>query len=334
MIRIVVVLLVLLWSQVTAAHPLAPVGLSVREASDAVEVELRYARVQPKGTAPGATGQAPGVAFAPRFPSFCALTEPPTRQDDTAVILERFRLSCSQPLAGAGWFGVEGLSQADVDGVVRVELVSGQVHHGLLDRSGDTFVVPASQTFFSVASDYLRLGFEHLALGFDHLLLVLGLALLLRRPKRVLLALTAFTIGHAISLCTATLSSIALPRAPVEIGIAASLMWLAWEIMRARSDRLRRPYVAALAVGLVHGLGFASALTEAGLPRAELPAALTGFHLGIELGQLLFVALALACCHLADRTKAVPPKWRAVPALAIGSIAAMWCIERSLAVVV
>jgi len=332
-IRVVVVLLVLLWSQVATAHPLAPVGLSVREAGDAVEVELRYARVQPKGTAPGAIGQTPGVAFAPRFPAFCALTEPATRQDETAVILERFRLHCSGPLVGAA-FGVDGLSQANVDGVVRVELASGQVHHGLLDRSDDTFVVPPSQTFFSVASDYLRLGFEHLALGFDHVLLVLGLALLLRRPKRVLLALTAFTVGHAISLCTATLGAVALPRAPVEIGIAASLMWLAWEVMRDRSAELRRPYAAAMAVGLVHGLGFASALTEAGLTRADLAPALAGFHVGIELGQLLFVSVALGCCHLADATQRLPPRWRAAPALAIGSIAAMWCIERSLAAVV
>ena len=124
----------------------------------------------------------------------------------------------------------------------------------------------------------------------------------------------------------------------MEIGIAASLMWIAWEIMGHRSGELRRPYVAAVGVGLVHGLGFATALAEAGLTRQELPLALAGFHLGIELGQVLFVAVALACCHWADSwadsVNPVPTKWRAAPALAIGSIAAMWCIERAMAAVV
>jgi hypothetical protein len=327
MIRILLgpLLILLLWPSVAAAHPLAPVGLSVRETGDGVEMELKYSRVQPRGRA----------VFAPRFPSFCTLVEPPSRDEDRAVIRERFRLRCSAPLAGPGVsFGVDGLSRAAVDGVVRIQLADGQVHHGLIDPTHDMFDVPAAQSSLAVAKAYIGLGFEHLALGFDHVLLVLGLALLLRRPKRVLLALTAFTLGHATSLCAATFSAIALPRAPVEIGIAATLMWLAWEVMGHRSGELRRPYAAAIGVGLVHGLGFATALAEAGLSRQELPLALAGFHVGIELGQLLFVALALGFSHWADAAKPVPEKWRAAPALAIGSVAAMWCIERAIAAVV
>ena len=175
------------------------------------------------------------------------------------------------------------------------------------------------------------MGFEHLLGGADHLLFVLGLVLLLRDGRRLLGAVTGFTLGHSVTLSLATLGFVQVPSAPVEVGIAASLFWLATRLAREGQggERLAHPFGLAAALGLLHGLGFAGALAQAGLPSGEIPLALFAFNLGIELGQLALVAALLALRAALRPLAARMPGWLArAPAYAIGTTAAALVFER------
>jgi hypothetical protein len=170
------------------------------------------------------------------------------------------------------------------------------------------------------ATGYLRLGVEHILGGFDHLLFVLALFLLVRR--RLLLTLTAFTLAHSLSLALAAQGVLSVAPAPVEAAIALSILCLAVELSREGSSLTKeKPWLVAFAFGLLHGLGFAGALGEIGLPRGQIVPALVCFNLGVELGQVMFVG-ALA---MITRLIRVERKW---PAYAIGAISVFLCLDR------
>lgn len=306
--------MLLLLSGTAYAHPLAPVALWVDE-GDEVVVQLKRAHVMP-----------PGARFAARLPDACAPIGERFVEDISFVIHEQ-RLRCEGSLVGMR-FGVDGLSAADVDAVVRVRLRDERVVRALLDESEDSFVVPERMRTSALALSFGWSGLEHLLAGLDHVLLVLGLVLLLGRPRRVLIALTAFTLGHALSMCAAVLGWIALPTEIAEAGIAATLVWLAWEVVRRRNDdavEIKRPYTAALLVGLVHGLGFAAVFSDMGLSGTDLLLGLGAFHVGIELGQLVVVLLGLIALRLATKHR---ERLEPVIGYAIGAVAYMWFLER------
>jgi hypothetical protein len=198
------------------------------------------------------------------------------------------------------------------------------------------FSVPDREDVIAVAGRYVKLGVDHIATGYDHLLFVLGLLLLVRGGRALIATITAFTLGHSVTLSLAALGLSRVASAPVEALIAFSIFLLAVEL--ARSDtgsRLwARPWVMAMMFGFLHGLGFAGALREAGLPQGAIPLALLCFNVGIELGQLAFVAMALVV-YRAARALAVPtPDWgRTLAVYTIGSLAAFWMIERALPLV-
>ncbi len=175
------------------------------------------------------------------------------------------------------------------------------------------------------------------------MLFVVGVFLLLRRPRRVLIALTAFTLGHGLSLCAATLGWIELPSRLAESAIAATLIWLAWEIVVRRHDgqdssrEMKRPYLAAVGVGLVHGLGFAAAFSEAGVTGPSLSLALIAFHMGIELGQVAVVVVVLGTLRALSTSRSGSGSGsrkrgrtlELAAGYAIGSLAFMWLVERA-----
>ncbi len=321
-------------ARVAAAHPLAPLALSVEQHGEEVTATLKRSRVQPRG-----------AAFAARFPKSCEALSPFTVTDHESFALEHHALRCDGSLVGAQ-FGIDGLSEANLDALVRVTLDDGRVLRGLLDRSSDGFVVPERTTALDTMKAFGRSGILHLLEGLDHVLFVVGVVLLLRRPRHVLIALTAFTVGHGLSMCAATLGWIDLPSRVAEAAIAATLIWLAWEIVQRGRDEhdtggssrdLRRPYLAAVGVGLVHGLGFAAAFSEAGVTGPNLPLALIAFHMGIELGQVAVVVAALIALRAVSGARsglrsgsARGETLRLVAGYAIGSLAFMWLVERAL----
>ena len=192
-----------------------------------------------------------------------------------------------------------------------------------------------------VAAAYLGLGVEHILFGADHLIFVLALILLVRGWKRVLLTVTAFTVAHSITLGAATLGYIQVPGPPVEAAIALSIVLVAVEIVNVsrgqESLAARIPWLIAFAFGLLHGLGFAGALSEVGLPGHAIPVALLFFNIGVELGQLFFIAAVMALFAIlrplwlrvvrpdATRAHALPT---VAAAYCIGGIASFWLIER------
>jgi hypothetical protein len=207
-------------------------------------------------------------------------------------------------------------------------------------RTGAVIEVPlaalraGSGSIADAAGRYLALGIEHILLGVDHLLFVLGLLLLVHRPWMLVKTITAFTLAHSLTLALATLGFVAVPPRPVDAAIALSIVFLGAEILRARQGRAglaaTRPWLVAFAFGLLHGLGFAGALTELGLAPGEIPLALLFFNLGVEVGQLMFVAAFLALAWALRRLQVRWPRWAApLPAYAIGTIAAFWLIERT-----
>ena len=177
------------------------------------------------------------------------------------------------------------------------------------------------------------LGVEHILGGVDHLLFVLALLLIVRGGKQILITVTAFTAAHSITLVAATLGWVHVPGPPVEAIIALSIVFVAAEIVRGLQGKpgltARAPWVVAFSFGLLHGFGFAGALAEVGLPQKAIPVALLTFNVGVELGQLIFVAFVVAVRALLVRVPAKGPAWTPyfMP-YAIGSIAMFWVIER------
>ena len=178
------------------------------------------------------------------------------------------------------------------------------------------------------------LGIEHILGGFDHLLFVLGLLLIVRSTRLLIKTITAFTLAHSVTLAMATLGFVHVPQAPVEAVIALSIIFLASELAKQHRGETglttRAPWIVALTFGLLHGFGFAGALTEVGLPQSDIPLALLFFNVGVEVGQLMFVAGVLCVTWMIKKMKFRWPVWvEHAPAYAIGSLAAFWFIQRT-----
>ena len=209
----------------------------------------------------------------------------------------------------------------------------------LFQREGPHIVVElaalraGSGSLLDAARRYLALGVEHILLGIDHLLFVLALLLIVRGPWMLVKTITAFTAAHSLTLALATLGFLEVPPRPVEAAIALSIAFVCVENLHAREGRVgltvRHPWVVAFAFGLLHGLGFAGALSEIGLPPGEIPVALLSFNVGVEIGQLLFVAALLTLAAGFRRLLREPPAWvGAGAAYAVGVVATFWFMER------
>ncbi|AXI45588.1 hypothetical protein C1J03_05780 [Sulfitobacter sp. SK012] len=251
--------------------------------------------------------------------------------------------TCENPI----WEGevfIDGLESTATDVLVRFVPEPGASATTLrLTPDAPSATLPEALTTLSVISSYFTLGFDHILGGIDHLLFVFALLLLVPDRRNLIWTITAFTVSHSITLAAATTGWVSLPAPPVEAVIALSIAFLAVEIVNKHKDRQtmmqRSPWLVAFAFGLLHGLGFAGALQEIGLPQSEIPIALVAFNFGIEAGQLVFVACLLVIAMVFRRAIAAwaSPNPRLVgfgTSLAgymIGSVAAFWTIERTAA---
>jgi hypothetical protein len=272
----------------------------------------------------------------PKVPAPCTVEGSVRRFVVDDARLMHALLRC-EDLAGAS-FGVEGLSATDTDVLLRVGYLDGTSFTHRLIPEAPTVVIPDRPTLLDVVATYTWLGVEHILLGIDHLLFVLALVLLVRGFGRLVATITAFTLAHSITLAAASLGFVNVLSAPVEAIIALSILFLATELARhgraGRSDAddlaTRFPWLVAFSFGLLHGFGFAGALAEVGLPATAIPVALLFFNVGVEIGQLVFIAAVLGCAAL-WRSFALPtPQWAVrAAAYAIGSVAAYWVFDRT-----
>ncbi|TDJ07902.1 MAG: HupE/UreJ family protein [Deltaproteobacteria bacterium] len=308
------------------AHPLAPALLDIRE-SEAGRADVSWKT---------SLLRVPGSNVQPVLPSSCRAITSPTLIEGTNSMTTRWSVSCEPRSLVGQRIGVEGLARAKIDALLRISLADGRVVLRVLRASEPFVTVPERDGHFDITRAYLGLGVEHILLGLDHLLFVFGLLLLVGGVRLLTQTLTAFTLGHSVTLALAILGFVNFSVRPLEMAIALSVFVLAVELARgetAQPTLMRRfPWVMALLFGLLHGLGFAGALREVGLPAAEIPLALLSFNLGIELGQLLFVFAILALRWLLRVRLSPLPTWtEQLPVYAMGSLAAFWCFERAAA---
>ena len=282
------------------------------------------------------------AVLEPQIPAGCSLASSVRTTVVDDIRLQHGTLECQGGVAGKT-FTVNGLAQTQTDVLLRVDYLDGTASNQRLTPDAPTVAIPERPSAFEVVRTYLVLGVEHILLGIDHLLFVLALLLLVRGVGRLVATVTAFTVAHSVTLGAATLGFVHVPSAPVEAVIALSILFLASELARRQSAAgdggasldltARFPWLVAFAFGLLHGFGFAGALSEVGMPASAVPLALLFFNIGVELGQLVFIAAVFGLAALARLAAVrVPAAWRQVVAYGVGSVAAFWVVERTLAI--
>ncbi len=229
---------------------------------------------------------------------------------------------------------IDGLSALQIDVLLRIELADGTMHSVILRPSSTSFTIPESPSNVELAWSYFLIGIKHILEGVDHLLFILGLLLIVRSTSMLIKTITAFTLAHSVTLAIATLGFASTPLPPLNVLIALSILFLGPEIVRVwrgqTSFTIRHPWVVAFAFGLLHGFGFASGLEMIGLPTREIVLALLMFNVGVEAGQLFFVALTIAMIHSFAALEIRWPRWAEwTPGYAVGSLGAFWVIQRT-----
>ena len=257
------------------------------------------------------------------------VTEPVERRLPDSI-LERWIIE-APGLAGQR-INFVGLQATITDVLVRVKLSGGDVTTTLVRPSKPWLEIDAVQSWWQVMQVFVGSGIEHILFGFDHLLFVASLMLIVRNLGMLIKTVTAFTVAHSITLTCATMGWFTLPPGPVEATIALSILLVGVEVVRmergATSLTIEWPWMVAFLFGLLHGFGFAGALSSFGLPQGDVPLALLSFNIGVEIGQLMFIAVILAAVALTRRYFDVPKRAVIASAYVIGAIAAFWTIER------
>ena len=307
-----------------SAHELNPGYLQLRE------VQARTFEVMWKMARRGALR----LKMRPAFPDTCQATTAVREQLTPGSAVQRWTMRCEEDLTGQA-IGIDGLTSTQTDVLVRIEMADGRSLTARLVPTAPVWQVPGVPTWTEVARTYLWLGVEHILLGVDHLLFVLGLLIIVNGTWRLVKTITAFTIAHSITLGGATLGWVSVPARPVNAVVALSILFLGLEIVRSRrgerSLTTERPWLVAFSFGLLHGFGFAGALTARGLPQSEIPLALLFFNAGVEVGQVAFVLLVLAMLWSYRRLEVAWPSWsEPLPAYGIGAMGAFWFITRLL----
>lgn len=250
----------------------------------------------------------------------------------TGSIINYINIQTSKELPGET-IVIAGLDQTIMDVLINIQLQNGAQYSQLISPDNPFYEIPAEPSNWQVIKSYLLFGIDHILLGIDHLLFVLALILVTSGKWRIIKTVTAFTIAHSITLSLAALGIMSIAIPPVEAVIALSIVFLAREIIihNKQQDSLtyRMPWLIAFTFGLLHGFGFASALSETGLPQTAIPLALAFFNIGVEVGQIIFVAIVLAIGFILSKIPIELPAWvRKSPAYVIGSLAFFWVIDR------
>lgn len=323
MMRLIAVILLLIYTLPGIAHEVRPGYLEVTET--APERYQVLWKVPMKGDAV--------LRMSPLLPDTCKEQTPPSSRAVTAAMIKQWTVVCSGGLKDTE-ISIDGLQHTLTDVLVRVTHSGGTTQTVRLAPDNIGFTVSGEPSTFEVITTYLSLGIEHILLGIDHLLFVFALLLIVKGWRRLVGTITAFTVAHSITLAAATLGYVNVPQAPVEAVIALSILFLATELIHMQQGRSglaqRYPWIVAFIFGLLHGFGFAGALSEIGLPQSDIPLALLFFNVGVEVGQLIFVAAVLTLGYLLHKLKT--PKLLSYAETAaiysIGGLSSFWLLER------
>lgn len=310
--------------------------------SPALAHEARPAYLEIKETTPGQFSvlwRTPVLAGM-RLPILLVLpgdlknTKPPVIEELADSLVERRWIDAG--LEGLAGKRIEfpGLQATITDAVVKVELLDGRSWTAFAHPSQPWIEIAANQSWAGVMGSYIVQGIRHIIFGADHLLFVLGLLLIVQDRWMLLKTVTAFTVAHSLTLAIATFGYASAPVLPLNAAIALSILFLGPEIVKSwrgeTSLTIRKPWLVAFLFGLLHGFGFASALTSAGLPPKDLPLALLSFNIGVEIGQVWFIVIILLLERAFRQLEIRWPRWvQAVPGYTVGALGAFWTIQRT-----
>jgi len=267
------------------------------------------------------------------FPTGCSNKSEIISQVINNAILKRWYIHCIDSIHGQR-ISIEDPGNSNTEVLLRLKWLDGEESTALVRPSAPFYSIPEKSSSTDIVTTYLLLGTEHILLGVDHLLFVFALLLIVNSTRRLVITITAFTIAHSITLGAATLGYVYVPQQPVEAIIALSILFLAVEIVHGKQGRpgyaARWPWLVAFIFGLLHGFGFAGALSEIGLPQQSIPLALVFFNIGVELGQLFFVLAVVVLSWLLHHLKQEKLLNRAETAVtySIGGISSSWLFER------
>ena len=277
--------------------------------------------------------EGPPPAIFPVLPAHCTVPDIPSEVELPGSVVTNGVVACGAAGLAGQTIAIDGLRVTIMDTLVRIAFADGTSVTQILRPQEPSFVVGGQSNRRVDGWGYFRLGVDHILSGLDHLLFVFGVLWIVAGFRRLLKAITAFTVAHSITLGLATLGFVRVPPAPVEALVALSIVFLAVEITQrdrgAPNLTYRRPWVVAFAFGLLHGFGFAGTLSQIGIPPGDIPLALLAFNVGVEAGQIAFITAALALFAALRALEVRPRPWmQSVPAYAIGTLASFWFLQR------
>lgn len=267
------------------------------------------------------------LRIKPVFPNGCTELGARDIRSNGKTATESFTVNC--PLL-TGDIRLEGLERTLTDAFLRLDYLNGEQKSGVLKPANPVFDLGSAQA--AAAPAYVKIGIDHIVFGWDHLLFVIGLVMLVAR-RQIIGVASAFTVAHSVTLALAAFELLTLPTRPVEILIAMSIVLLGIEILRKSRGQtslaIRKPYLISFAIGLIHGCGFASALSEIGLPKGAELSALLFFNIGVELGQLaVIICLLLFIWALLKAAPSSQRRLEVVSAYGLGIVGMFWVIQR------
>lgn len=267
------------------------------------------------------------------MPKNCTTNIEPRIHRVNGALLKQWSMACPKGIYGET-LAFKGLAESNTDLLLRLEFLNSTSQSVLLTPSKTSYTIDKEASSFQIVQTYTWLGITHILLGFDHILFVFALLLIVKSMRRLLWTITAFTVAHSITMVGATLGVMSLPQQPVEAMIALSILFLAMEIVHEKQGKVgltsRYPWLIAFIFGLLHGFGFAGALAEIGLPQQAVTLALLFFNLGVELGQIMFVAAVVLIAYFLKRLNQAPllQKVETIIVYGIGSLSSFWVFER------
>jgi hydrogenase/urease accessory protein HupE len=317
----------LLHAAAAHAHAMEPALIDIEEQEPGhylVQWREPELNLQERGLRPLLSEDAPD----PTFPEHCQVS---FRKTDRLGNSRIFGISCAPGSLHGETIRLEAMGAIPVETVLRFQSADGFKHTEVLEVGTTSITLPETPDHgaFATGSSYTWLGLTHIAEGIDHLLFVFLLLLMASSLKNLFITITAFTIAHSITLAISTLGVLSIPRGPIEALIALSIVFLAAERLRTTLPATRRLWTMAFVFGLLHGFGFAGALMEIGIPPDQAPLALLGFNMGVELGQVLFVAVLYWPIREVRRRAEHIPAWASsIPGYVVGCAAAVWTAQR------
>lgn len=320
MIRSTLLMILLALAAAASAHEIRPAFLRIQQV-DAETYDILF-RVPSRGSM--------RLAIYVQMPEVCKTAGDVVTWQQGGMIVERWTSECSGGLTGND-ITIEGLEATLTDVLFHHERLNGTTQIARLTAANTVITVSDSESWREVISTYTFLGVEHILLGIDHLLFVLALLMIVPNVRTLVFMITSFTVAHSLTLGLATLGFVNVSPAPVEAVISLSILFVAVEIVHWRQGRegitRRKPWIVAFLFGLLHGFGFAGALADIGLPEHAIPLALLFFNIGVEIGQLAFVAAVLMIWALLRKVRLPEWSWR-IPTYTIGALAAFWTVDR------